>query len=168
MTWLALQLITVQKEMQKEMQKQISETIAVSITKEGRRLETSLGRFMEKSVKVSADSLWARFQEENAKREKQEKSRMQQITNHLTSYIGKELPVMFEKALKKEFSTLGTTLNRTITPAIEKSISSSVPDSIQVYLLYIKILNRKFIFANVSSISCQYFLHSEGCWRQNI
>ncbi|KAL0301031.1 UNVERIFIED_CONTAM: Varicose-related protein [Sesamum radiatum] len=56
--------------MQKEMQKQIAMVVAVPVSKEGKRLEATLGRIMEKAVKANTDALWARFQEENAKQDK--------------------------------------------------------------------------------------------------
>ena len=59
--------------MQKDMQKQLTTVVVAPIAKEGKRIETSLGRTMEKSIKASIDALWARFLEENTKREKAER-----------------------------------------------------------------------------------------------
>lgn len=67
--------------MQKEMQKQMNAIVSAPINKEGKRLEVSLGRNVEKVVKANTDALWARFQDENAKHEKLERDRTQQITN---------------------------------------------------------------------------------------
>nr|CAD1825335.1 unnamed protein product [Ananas comosus var. bracteatus] len=106
------QLIT----MQKDMQMKLSDMVAVPVAKEGKRIEAALGRSMEKSVKANFDALWARFQEENAKREKIEKDRLQHIAN---------------RALKKEISALGPIVARALTPVIEKAISSAVADSFQ-------------------------------------
>lgn len=121
------QLIT----MQKDMQKQLSTVIIAPIAKEGKRIETSLGRTMEKSIKASIDALWARFLEENTKREKAERERMQQMTTLITSSISKDLPAMLEKSLKKEVSSLGPVVARTMTPIIEKSLASIIADSVQ-------------------------------------
>ncbi|KAM0850199.1 hypothetical protein ACQ4PT_053228 [Festuca glaucescens] len=121
------QLIT----MQKDMQKQLSTVVIAPIAKEGKRIETSLGRTMEKSIKASIDALWARFLEENTKREKAERERMQQMTTLITSSISKDLPAMLEKSLKKEVSSLGPVVARTMTPTIEKSLASIIADSVQ-------------------------------------
>ncbi|OAY63102.1 Varicose-related protein [Ananas comosus] len=121
------QLIT----MQKDMQMKLSDMVAVPVAKEGKRIEAALGRSMEKSVKANFDALWARFQEENAKREKIEKDRLQHIANVITNCINKDLPSLLERALKKEISALGPIVARALTPVIEKAISSAVADSFQ-------------------------------------
>lgn len=113
------------------MQKQMAATVAVPVNKEGRRIETALGRSMEKAVKANSDALWARFQEENAKREKLERERMQQITS-LSNCINKDLPAMIERTLKKEFSAIAPAVARSISPVIEKTIPSAISDSFQV------------------------------------
>lgn len=118
--------------MQKEMQKQISTVVAVPINKECKRVETALGRSIEKVVKANTDALWARFQEENAKHEKVERDRVQQLTNLISNCMNKDLPAILERALKKEISAIGPVLARTITPFIEKTISSAIADSFQV------------------------------------
>ncbi|KAG0473887.1 hypothetical protein HPP92_015744 [Vanilla planifolia] len=117
--------------LQKEIQKQICLTITTPITKEGRRVEVALGRSMERSVKANIDALWARFQEENAKREKFEKDRSQHITTLVTNFVNKDLPSVLEKTLKKDISSIGPTLVRSVSPVIEKAISSAVVDSFQ-------------------------------------
>ncbi|RWV85738.1 hypothetical protein BHE74_00024575 [Ensete ventricosum] len=111
--------------MQKEMQKQMSVMVAAPVAKEGKRVETMLGRSMEKIIKANADALWARIQEENAKYEKFEKERMQQITNLITNYVNKDLPTILERALKKELSAIGSTVARAITPVISTTITES-------------------------------------------
>ncbi|XP_073011915.1 enhancer of mRNA-decapping protein 4-like isoform X1 [Typha latifolia] len=121
------QIITVQK----DLQKQLSVMVAVPVTKEGKRVEAALGRSMEKTVKANVDALWARLQEENAKREKVERDRVQQITNLITNYMNKDLPGILERALKKEMSALGPAVARAITPVIEKTISAAITDSFQ-------------------------------------
>ncbi|KAH7689099.1 enhancer of mRNA-decapping protein 4 [Dioscorea alata] len=117
--------------MQKEMQKQISTVVAVPINKECKRVETALGRSIEKVVKANTDALWARFQEENSKHEKVERDRVQQLTNLISNCMNKDLPAILERALKKEISAIGPVLARTITPFIEKTISSAIADSFQ-------------------------------------
>uniref|UniRef100_A0ACD5YRP3 Uncharacterized protein n=1 Tax=Avena sativa TaxID=4498 RepID=A0ACD5YRP3_AVESA len=109
----------------------LSTVVVAPIAREGKRIETSLGRTMEKSIKASIDALWARFLEENTKREKAERERMQQMTTLITSSISKDLPAMLEKSLKKEVSSLGPVVARTMTPIIEKSLASIIADSVQ-------------------------------------
>lgn len=121
-------------DMQKEMQKQMSSMVTGPINKEGKRMEAALGRSMEKAVKANADALWARIQEETAMHEKAEKDRLQQLTSLITNFVNKDLPAMFERTLKKEISSVGPALARAVTPIIEKSISSAIADSFQVFL----------------------------------
>lgn len=120
---------------QKEMQKQMNVIVSGSFSKEGKRLEGSLGRSMEKVVKANTDVLWARFQEENTKQEKLEQDRLQQITNLMTNYMNKDLPALLERTLKKEIALVGPAVARSITPVVEKTISSAVMDSFQVIML---------------------------------
>ncbi|EOY29044.1 Transducin/WD40 repeat-like superfamily protein, putative isoform 1 [Theobroma cacao] len=117
--------------MQREMQKQMNAIVSAPVNKEGKRLEVSLGRSIEKVVKANTDALWARFQDENAKHEKLERDRTQQISNLITNCINKDLPAMFEKSLKKEISAVGPVVARAITPTLEKSISSAITESFQ-------------------------------------
>ncbi|XP_010252981.1 PREDICTED: enhancer of mRNA-decapping protein 4 [Nelumbo nucifera] len=117
--------------MQKEMQKQLPVVVAVPITKEGRRLEAALGRSLEKVIKANTDALWARFQEENAKHEKLEREHLQQITNLITNSMNKDLPVLLERTLKKEITSIGPAVARAITPVVEKAISSAITESFQ-------------------------------------
>ncbi|KAF2282628.1 hypothetical protein GH714_039523 [Hevea brasiliensis] len=105
--------------------------ISVPVSKEGKRLEASLGRSIEKVVKANTDALWARFQEENTKHEKLERDRMQQLTNLITNCVNKDLPGTLEKTLKKEISAVGPAVARAITPILEKSISSAITESFQ-------------------------------------
>ncbi|GMJ08348.1 varicose-related [Hibiscus trionum] len=116
---------------QKEMQKQMNAIVSAPINREGKRLEASLGRSIEKAVKANTDALWARFQDGNAKQEKSERDRMQQITNLTTNCINKDLPAMFEKSLKKEIAAVGPVVARAISPTLEKSISSAITESFQ-------------------------------------
>lgn len=118
--------------MQKEMQKQMAVMVSVPVSKEGKRLEASLGRSIEKVVKANTDALWARFQEENTKHEKLERDRMQQLSNLITNFVNKDLPSTLEKTLKKEVAAVGPAVARVITPILEKSISSAITESFQV------------------------------------
>ncbi|XP_006656024.2 enhancer of mRNA-decapping protein 4-like isoform X2 [Oryza brachyantha] len=120
--------------MHNDLQKQLSTIVHAPIAKEGKRIETSLGRNMEKSIKANIDAMWARFQEENAKHEKAERERMQQIATLITTSVNKDIPAMLEKSLKKEISSVGPAVARTTTPIIEKSLSSAVSDSLQKVL----------------------------------
>ena len=123
--------------MQKEMQKQMTMMVAVPVTKEGRRLEASLGRSMEKAVKANSDALWARFQEENAKQEKFVRERTQQIIGLITNCINKDLPAMVEKTVKKELAVVGPAIARSISPSIEKTASAAITEAFQVNILKI-------------------------------
>ncbi|KAL8153148.1 hypothetical protein V2J09_010908 [Rumex salicifolius] len=120
------QLLVAQKEMQKQMT-----TMAAVPAKEGKRLEASLGRNIEKVGKANADSLWARIQEETAKLDKLIRERTQHITTVLTNSFNKELIPLLDKSLKKEIATVSTNVARTITPVIEKNISTAILDSFQ-------------------------------------
>lgn len=121
--------------MQKELQKQLNVMVSVPVTKEGRRLEGSLGRSMEKAVKANTDALWARFQEENAKQEKLERDRTQQIINLMTNFIHKDLQALLDKTLKKEIAAVGPAVARTTTQVLEKTISSAITECFQVQTL---------------------------------
>ncbi|KAL6513964.1 hypothetical protein OROHE_019420 [Orobanche hederae] len=116
---------------QKDMQKQMEMMVAAPVTKEGKRLEAALGRSMEKAVKANSDALWARLQEENAKQEKAARERMQQLTNMISNCLNKDLPAIVEKNVKRELTTVGQSVARTITPAIDKTISASIAESFQ-------------------------------------
>uniref|UniRef100_A0A0D9WPI9 Uncharacterized protein n=1 Tax=Leersia perrieri TaxID=77586 RepID=A0A0D9WPI9_9ORYZ len=62
------------------LQKQRSTFVSAPIAKEGKRIETSLGRNMEKSIKANIDDMWTHFQEENANHEEAKRERM--LSNH--------------------------------------------------------------------------------------
>ncbi|KAG6513328.1 enhancer of mRNA-decapping protein 4-like [Zingiber officinale] len=111
--------------MQKELEKQMGLVVAAPVAKEGKRMETVLSRNIEKMIKANGDALWARVQEENAKYEKFEKERMQQITNLITNCVSKDLPTVLERAVKKELSTIGSTVARSIAPSISSAIAES-------------------------------------------
>ncbi|KAF5472601.1 hypothetical protein F2P56_009306 [Juglans regia] len=116
---------------QMEMKKQMNVIVSGSFSKEGKRLEGSLGRSMEKVIRANTDALCARFQEENTKQEKLEHDRMQQITNLITNHLNKDLPAVLEKTLKQEIALIGPAVAREITPIVEKTVSSSIMDSFQ-------------------------------------
>lgn len=118
--------------MQKETQKQMTMMVAVPVTKEGRRLEMALGRSMEKTVKAQTDALWARIQEDNAKNDKLLRDRFQQITSLINNFMNKDLLAILEKTVKKEMAAVGPAVVRAISPAIEKTISSTIVESFQV------------------------------------
>ena len=123
--------------MHTDMQKQLNTIVSAPIAKEGKRIEASLGRNLEKSVKANVDAMWAHLQEENARHEKAEKERMQQFATLITNSVNKDIPAILEKSLKKEISSLGTTIARTAAPTIEKSLSSAVSDSLQVVAIFL-------------------------------
>uniref|UniRef100_A0A0A9D7F3 Enhancer of mRNA-decapping protein 4 C-terminal domain-containing protein n=1 Tax=Arundo donax TaxID=35708 RepID=A0A0A9D7F3_ARUDO len=123
------------------LQKQLSTIVSAPIAKEGKRIEASLGRNMEKSIKANIDAMWARFQEENARHEKAEREQMQQMATLITTSVNKDIPVMLEKSLKKEISLLGPAVARTAAPIVEKFLSSAVSDSLQK-VLGDKVLNQ--------------------------
>ncbi|CAL0301071.1 unnamed protein product [Lupinus luteus] len=117
--------------MQKEMQKQMNVIVSAPVTKEGRRLEGSLGRNMEKIVKANTDALWARVQEENAKQEKLELDRTQQITNLISDYVNKDMTTVLEKIIKKEISSIGSAVARSVSQSVEKTVTSAIMESFQ-------------------------------------
>ncbi|CAN6207900.1 unnamed protein product [Urochloa humidicola] len=133
----SLQAAAIQETLQQLMathsnlQKQLSTIVSAPIAKEGKRIEASLSRNMEKSIKANIDAMWARFQEENARHEKSERERMQQMATLIATSVNKDIPVILEKSLKKEISSLGPAIARTTAPTIEKSLSSAVADSLQ-------------------------------------
>lgn len=137
--------------MHTDMQKQLNAIVSAPIAKEGKRIETSLGRNIEKSIKANLDAMWARFQEENARHEKVERERMQQISTLITTSVNKDIPAILEKSLKREISLLGPTIARTTTPIIEKSLSSAVSDSLQVGAILV------VPYIVISLISHQFF-----------
>ena len=117
---------------QKEMHKQMPNMVAVPVSKECRRLETALGRSIEKAIKANTDAPCAQFQEENAKSERLLQDHMQQITSLVLNFINKDLPAMLEKAPKKELASVVQGAVRTISPVIEKTVSSVIVESFKV------------------------------------
>lgn len=121
------QLVTTQRELQKQM----PVIVAVPVAKEVKRMEAALGLRMEKVLKANMDAFWARIQEDNAKREKLERDRVQQLTTMLSNAINKDFPTAMERTLKKEMSLTGPSLARLVTPSIEKAISVAINESFQ-------------------------------------
>ncbi|MCO5547298.1 hypothetical protein L7F22_000745 [Adiantum nelumboides] len=121
------QLVT----MQRDFQKQIQATIAAPVTKEVKRVEGVLGQRIEKVLKAHMEAMWARLQEDFAKREKADRDQMQQLSSYLSNYLNKDLPAALERALRKEISTLGPSIARLVTPIVEKSITISVNEAFQ-------------------------------------
>ncbi|KAG6755665.1 hypothetical protein POTOM_041498 [Populus tomentosa] len=114
---------------QKEMHKQMPNMVAVPVSKECRRLETALGRSIEKAIKANTDAPCAQFQEENAKSARLLQDHVQQITSLVLNFINKDLPAMLEKAQKKELASVVQGAVRTISPVIEKTVSSVIVES---------------------------------------
>lgn len=144
--------------MQKELQKQLNVMVSVPITKEGRRLEGSLGRSLEKVVKANTDALWAHFQEENAKQEKLERDRTQQIMNLMTNFVNKDLQAMLEKILKKEIAAVGPAVARAVTQILEKTVNSAITECFQVQTF--KIFIRASFFKYLIGFELFYLLVS--------
>ncbi|KAL7584603.1 enhancer of mRNA-decapping protein 4 [Lactuca sativa] len=115
---------------QKEIQKQTPGMVTSSITKEGRKIEASIGKSMEKTYKTNYDALWVKTQEEFAKQEKSNRDRSQQISALVTNGY-KELLVTWEKMLKKETSALVTAVVRAVSPVIEKTVASAITEAFQ-------------------------------------
>ena len=118
--------------MQKELQKQMATMLTISIAKEVKRVEVALGQRMEKVLKAHMDAMWARLQEVNAKLEKIERDRVQQLSSFLSNSINKDLPVLVERAVKKEFAAVGPSVARIVAPSIDKAISTAVSEAFQV------------------------------------
>ncbi|KAK4752650.1 hypothetical protein SAY87_021448 [Trapa incisa] len=118
--------------MQNEMKKQITATVSAPVTKEGRRLEASLARNIEKSVKANNNALWAQFQEESIKDEKLLQDRVQQIINVLGNFMNKDLPAALERIVNREIASFQTSvLCSIIAPAVEKLVVSAITESFQ-------------------------------------
>ncbi|KAJ0601542.1 putative transcription factor WD40-like family [Helianthus annuus] len=115
---------------QKEIQKQIPGMVAVPVTKEGRRIEAAIGKSMEKTYKSNSDALWARTQEEFTKQEKSNRDRSQQVLGLVTNGY-KDLLAALEKMLKKETSALVPAIVRSLSPVIEKTVSTAITDAFQ-------------------------------------
>nr|XP_043627337.1 enhancer of mRNA-decapping protein 4 [Erigeron canadensis] len=115
---------------QKEIQKQIPGMVAVPVTKEGKRVEVAIGKTMEKTYKANSDALWVRTQEEFAKQEKANRDRHQQVSGLVTNGY-KDLLAAWEKMLKKETSAIVPAVVRSVTPVIEKTVSSAISEAFQ-------------------------------------
>ncbi|BFI30389.1 enhancer of mRNA-decapping protein 4 [Marchantia polymorpha subsp. ruderalis] len=121
--------------MHKELQKQMTVMVAIPVSKEGKRMESALGQRMEKLLKAHVDAMWARIQEENVKKEKLERDRVQQLTSLLSNSLSKDLPATVERIFKKELTTIGPVIVRLVTPSVEKTTLAAVSDALQKGLL---------------------------------
>ncbi|KFK38666.1 hypothetical protein AALP_AA3G144200 [Arabis alpina] len=115
----------------REMQRQLLNAVNGPIIKEGKRLEVTLGRMIERTCKSNADAQWAHFQEEIVKIEKASRDNAQQTVNALTNVMSKELSAIFDKMLKKDLAASGPALARAVTPVIEKTVSSAITEAFQ-------------------------------------
>ncbi|KAF6142276.1 hypothetical protein GIB67_039983 [Kingdonia uniflora] len=116
---------------QKEMQNQMKIMVADPVTKEGKRIEAALGRSMCKAIKANTDALLARLLEENAKREKLERDRTEHLKSLISNYMNRDVPAMLERTFKKEIGTIGQSVARLVSPAMERTIASSITDLFQ-------------------------------------
>ncbi|KAI3673907.1 hypothetical protein L6452_40038 [Arctium lappa] len=115
---------------QKEIQKQIPVLLTVPVTKEGRRIEAAIGKSMEKAYKANSDAQWGRTQEEFSKQEKANRDRHQQVSGLVTNGY-KDLLATWEKMLKKETAALVPAVVRSVTPLIEKVVSTAISEAFQ-------------------------------------
>lgn len=118
--------------MQKELQKQVAIAVALPVAKEGKRIESLLGQRLEKQLKAHGDAMWARIQEDSAKREKADRERAERLTQLLSNLIVKDLPAVLERVLKKEITTTLPTVGKVVTPIIEKAVASALAEGLQV------------------------------------
>jgi hypothetical protein len=90
---------------------------------------------MEKVLKAHVDAMWARLAEENAKREKLERERVQQVTTLLTNFVNKDMPVALERGFKKEFAAIGPAVAQAVLPPLQNVVATTVAESFQVSFL---------------------------------
>ncbi|KVI10269.1 WD40 repeat-containing protein [Cynara cardunculus var. scolymus] len=95
-----------------------------------KRIEAVVGKSMEKIYKANSDAWWARTQEEFAKQEKTNRDRHQQISTS-ASNGHKDLLAASEKSMKKEMAAAVSVIGRSVTPVIEKAVSTAVSESFQ-------------------------------------
>ncbi|KAG8365126.1 hypothetical protein BUALT_Bualt18G0072000 [Buddleja alternifolia] len=86
---------------------------------------------MQMQMATMADAIRARFKEENAKQEKAERERTQQLTNMISNCLNKYLPAIIEKTVKREMTAVWQSVAQTTAPAIEKTITTSIVESFQ-------------------------------------
>ncbi|XP_071736558.1 enhancer of mRNA-decapping protein 4-like isoform X2 [Rutidosis leptorrhynchoides] len=115
---------------QKEIQKQIPGMLMVPVTKEGKRIEVAIGKAMEKTYKANSDAIWARTREEFSKHENSNRDRYQQVSGLVTNGY-KDLLAALEKMFKKETSALVSSVVRSVTPVIEKTIAATIAEAFQ-------------------------------------
>lgn len=83
-------------------------------------------------MKIHVDSMWVRLSEENAKREKQERERMFQITALLNDLSAKDLPAALELSLKKEVAAIGATIVQTLVVPVQNAVAAALTECFQV------------------------------------
>jgi enhancer of mRNA-decapping protein 4 len=98
--------------------------------------EGVLGQRLEKLMKANVDSVWVRLAEENAKREKQDRERMLQITSLLTDFAAKDLPAALELGLKKEVAAIGANIVQTLVVPVQNAVSAALTECFQVNPCY--------------------------------
>jgi hypothetical protein len=96
---------------------------------------------MEKVLKAHVDAMWARLAEENAKREKLERERVQQVTTLLTNFVSKDMPVAIERVFKKEFAAIGPVVAQAVLPPLQNVVATTVSESFQVNFLCLHLLS---------------------------
>ncbi|KAE8685826.1 Transducin/WD40 repeat-like superfamily protein, putative isoform 2 [Hibiscus syriacus] len=122
-------------------QKQMNAIVSAQFNKEGKRLEASLVRSIEKAIKANTDALWARFQDENARQEKKqlqfgpvvaraivptlEKSIFSAITESFQKGVGEKTVNHFAKSVS---SKLEVTLARQIQAQFQISGKQALQD----------------------------------------
>lgn len=94
--------------------------------------EGILGQRLEKLMKANSDSMWMRLAEENAKREKQERERMLQITSLLNDFSAKDFPAALELGLKKEVAAIGANIAQTLVVPVQNAVSAALTECFQV------------------------------------
>eukprot|EP00897_Mesotaenium_endlicherianum_P006821 jgi/Mesen1/6167/ME000317S05295 len=113
---------------QKEMAKQLALSVAAPVAKEGKRMEAAVSARVEKALKAHADALWARLQEDQARRERAEQARLQQAGAALSVTLAKEIAPAVERAVKKE--TAG--IVRQLAPLLEASTIQAAASALQM------------------------------------
>lgn len=83
-------------------------------------------------MKANVDSIWVRLAEENAKREKQERERMLQLTSILNDYSAKDLPAALELGLKKEVAAIGAAISQTLVVPVQNAVTAALTECFQV------------------------------------
>ncbi|MBA0739725.1 hypothetical protein Gogos_012963 [Gossypium gossypioides] len=131
---------------QKEMQKQMNAIVSAPVNKEGKRLEASLGRSIEKAVKANTDALWAlgpvvaraisptlEKSISLAITESFQKGIGERAVNHLEKSVSSKLEATVARQIQAQFQTTGkqalqdalrSSLETSVIPAFEMSCKS--------------------------------------------